>query len=162
VEPFPNKFLKDKHNEGAIQLISKPVQDLSTSFISSLGNGDLFFVDSSHTLGPAGEVTRIILELLPRLNKGVFIHFHDIQFPYDYPSIILERPLFFPHESVLLHAFLTFNSDFKILASLSMLHYKRQEHLREILNNYVPAIHEYGLRVEDGHYPSSVYLQRVK
>jgi len=64
-----------------------------------LAAGDLFFVDSTHTLGPAGEATRIILEFLPRLRKDVLIHFHDIVFPYDYTPDILDGAMFFPHES---------------------------------------------------------------
>jgi hypothetical protein len=47
------------------------------------------------------------------------------------------------------------------MASLSLLHHKKQEELKNIMDNYVPAIHEYGLRVKDGHFPTSIYLKRI-
>jgi len=162
VEPYPSDFLKNCQKGRIIKLIDEPIEHLEASCISNLEDGDLLFVDSTHTLGPAGEGSRIILELLPRLNVGVHIHFHDILFPYDYPSTILQRPQFFPHESVLLHAFLTYNDCFKIIASLSLLHYEKQIELQAILKNYVPARHEQGLRITKGDFPSSTYLRRTK
>jgi len=58
---------------------------------------NLFFVDSTHTLGPAGEASRIVLEFLPRLRTGVMIHFHEHHFPLRlFPKIFdgLEWSLF--------------------------------------------------------------------
>jgi hypothetical protein len=159
VEPYPTEFLKCANGQGKIKLIEKPVETLEYSFLSQLKNGGLFFVDSTHTLGPGGEVSRIILEILPRLSHGTYVHFHDILFPYDYPENILDSALFFGHESVLLHAFLTYNYRVKILASLSMLHYERQSELCEMLPHYNPRKTEYGLTTSEGHYPSSIYLQ---
>ena len=160
VEPYPTSFLCDAANKGAIRLERQQLQDTDPHLAESLHDGDLFFVDSSHVLGPAGEVSRIVLEWLPRLRKGVYIHFHDILFPYDYAPNILQRALFFSHESVLLHAFLALNSDFRILASLSMLHHKRCEQLKHLLPNYIPAEMDQGLIVAPGHFPSAIYLQR--
>jgi hypothetical protein len=160
IEPFPNDFLRHKHSQGFIRLISKPVQEIDADFVRELEAGDFFFVDSTHTLGPAGEVTRIILELLPRLNNGVFIHFHDVLFPYDFSDSILKKPLFFWHESALLQAFLTYNSTFTVLASLSLLHFKKQWELQALVPNYVPAVHQDGLKIKDGHYPSSIFIQK--
>jgi len=115
-------------------------------------------VDSSHTLGPAGEVSRIVLEMLPRLKASSWVHFHDIKFPYDYDRHILDSALFFSHESALLHAFLVYNNRFRILASLSMLHYIRPETLVKYLPNYKPARNDEGLNNDGGHFPSSIYL----
>jgi hypothetical protein len=161
VEPYPNGFLKSQAELGNIILIGQPVENLASSFVEALDDGDLFFVDSSHTLGPAGEVSRIILELLPNLKSGVFVHFHDICFPYDYHGGILDNPQFFPHESVLLHAFLAYNQLFEIVFSLSMLHHKAQAELKTILPNYRPARHEGGLLKVPGDFPSSTYLRRI-
>src|SRR5215472_187954 len=103
-------------------------QSVDLATIDELGPDSLFFVDSTHSLGPGGEVSRIILEMLPRLKPGASVHFHDITFPYDYARDVLET-LFFGHESVLLHAFLAFNSRFRVLAALSLLHYAAPERL---------------------------------
>jgi hypothetical protein len=158
VEPYPNPFLTAAAGTGNIELIPNPVEDLDYSFFAGLGAGDLFFVDSSHTLGPAGEVTRIILEMLPRLAAGVQVHFHDIWFPYDYSPRILSGDLFFWHESALLHAYLAFNARTRIVASLSILHHTRRAELAELLPNYRPWENQDGLALTAGHYPSSIFL----
>jgi hypothetical protein len=134
---------------------------LDLAQVDSLDNDVLFFVDSTHTLGPAGEVSRIILEMLPRLKTGARAHFHDIIFPYDYSRDLLSGALFFWHESVLLHAFLAYNDRFSVLASLSMLHYANPAALGRFLPNYRPAMNEEGLGISGGHFPSSTYLEVV-
>ncbi|HSQ03114.1 MAG TPA: hypothetical protein VLN59_03700, partial [Burkholderiales bacterium] len=121
----------------------------------------LFFVDSTHTLGPAGEVSRIILEMLPRLKAGAWVHFHDILFPYDYDRHILSESLFFQHESALLHGFLVGNQHYAIKASLSMLHYRKPRELATLLPRYTPAGNDEGLHIRAGHFPSSTYLSVV-
>lgn len=161
VEPYPTRYLVDEANQGGITLIKEMAQTLSLSTVEGLGDDLLFFVDSTHALGPAGEVSRIVLEMLPRLKSGACVHFHDITFPYDYSRHVLDSGLFFQHESVLLHAFLAFNSRFRLLAALSMLHYAAPETLAECLPNYRPAGNDGGLNVGKGHFPSSAYLQVV-
>lgn len=123
--------------------------------------GDLFFVDSSHTLAPAGELNLIILEMLPRLAPGVFAHFHDIYFPYDYGPDTLSTALFFSHETALLYAFLVMNRNFEIIASLSMLHHLRLDDLQRFFTDMRPALFAEGLTVQSGQFPSSVFLQRI-
>jgi hypothetical protein len=161
VEPYPTRFLIDEAGRGRITLIQEKAQALSLAYVESLGDDLLFFVDSSHTLGPAGEVSRIILEMLPRLKAGARVHFHDITFPYDYGRGVLDEALFFWHESALLHAFLAHNDRFGVLASFSMLHYADPAALARVLPNYKPAANDAGLNAGEGHFPSSTYLEVV-
>ena len=161
VEPYPTNFLLREAEVDRIKLVPQKAQALDLHAIEALSEDLLFFVDSSHTLGPAGEVTRIILEMLPRLKAGAWVHFHDIWFPFDYSRDILNGSLFFWHESPLLHAFLTYNSRFRLAASLSMLHYACPQSLAQYLPNYQPAKNIGGLRAGDGHYPCSAYLKVV-
>ena len=158
IEPYPTGYLRDAAARGEIVLVEQPVETMGLGFLRELGDGDLFFVDSTHTLGPGGEVSRIILEMLPRLAPGVYAHFHDITFPYDFQADVLEA-LFHWHESTLLLGFLTGNRRFGICASLSMLHFARRSWLREQFPGYRPRVEDRGLRVRDGHYPSSLYLR---
>ncbi len=162
IEPYPSDFLKQAEASGEIRLIEKPVELLEYTILNELEAGDFFFVDSTHTLGPGGEVSRIILEMLPRLAKDVYVHFHDIVFPYDYQGDILDSALFFWHETSLLHAFLTGNTNIKVLASLSMLHHAKQTELQNYLPNYQPRISSLGVTVREGDFPSSIYLQVLK
>ncbi len=161
IEPYPTDYLKAAAERGDIRLINRPVEDIGLEFFSDLGDGDLFFVDSTHTLGPAGEVTRIILEMLPRLAPGVFVHFHDINFPYDYTPWTLTETMFFWHESPLLHAFLCMNRGFAVRASLSLLHQDRLPGLQAVFPRYRPMPMSHGLLAGDGDRPSSIYLQAV-
>jgi predicted O-methyltransferase YrrM len=161
VEPYPTPYLVAEANRGSITLLREMAQTLSLSTVEGLGDDVLFFVDSTHALGPAGEVSRIMLEMLPRLKSGAYAHFHDITFPYDYSRHVLDSALFFQHESVLLHAFLAFNRRFRLLAALSMLHYAAPEALTESIPNYRPAGNDGGLNVGQGHFPSSAYLRVV-
>jgi hypothetical protein len=161
VEPYPTEFLVREQRRGRITLIREKAQLLDLALVSGLGADLLFFVDSTHTLGPAGEVSRIIAEMLPRLKAGARVHFHDITFPYDYNRDLLRSRLFFWHESVLLHAFLAYNARFRILASLSMLHYSSPLALRQYLPNYEPEDNDEGLGDGTRHFPSSTYLQVV-
>ena len=106
--------------------------------LTGLKPGDLLFVDSTHAVKPGGDVNYLILEVLPRLQAGVWVHFHDISFPYDYePSLF--KTLFFWAESTLLQAFLACNPRYAIVLSLSMLHHARQTELKEILPSYQPC-----------------------
>ncbi len=164
IEPYPSEYLRRLAHTGQITLRAEKMQDVDRAIVEELEEGDLFFVDSSHTLGPAGEASRLVLEFLPRLRPGVRIHFHDIHFPYDYGPLIFEGnegSFFFHHETILLLAFLTMNHDFSILASLYQLHIQRTEDLQKLLPHYQPARHQDGVAVLPGHIPGSIYLKRI-
>ena len=161
IDPYPTSYLKRLGDAGTIDLIEEEAQDVSMNVFSPLVAGDLFFVDSTHTLGPAGEVTRIVLDVLPNLPAGVWVHFHDIGFPYDYSRHILSTDLFFAHETALLLAFLTYNPHYRLEVSLSMLHYFASADLSALLPRYRPAGNREGLEASPGHFPSSAYLRSV-
>lgn len=130
----------------------------------TLGEGDLLFIDSTHTVKPGSEVNLIILEVLSRLAKGVYVHFHDIYFPYDYKRALMSDGLFFSNESVLLHAFLIGNAHYVIRTSLSMLHYAVPSEFEKLLSGYKPQENDFGLRsgnIEGRHFPSSLYIQKI-
>lgn len=162
IEPYPTDFLRERHESGEITLIPKKAEDVGLETMTGIGKDDLLFVDSSHTVKPGGHVSRIILEVLPRLEAGCWVHFHDVWFPYDYHYKILSQSLFFWHESVLLQAFLTNNCKYEIFVSLCMLHHSRCEELPRCLPNYRPAPHDHGVRLSAGHFPTSIYLRTVK
>jgi len=129
--------------------------------MTNIKKGDLLFIDSTHMVKPGSEMAMIITEILPRLAKGVYVHFHDITFPYDYPRHLLTRDLFFPNETVMLYAFLLNNPHFVIKASLSMLHYASRAKMKKLLPNYNPATDNFGLEKTKGHYPSSIFLETI-
>ncbi len=156
VDPFPTSFLNDTADAGHITLVVDRAQDVPEALLLS---ADLFFVDSTHTVKPDSEVNRIVLDILPGIAPGTWVHFHDITFPYDYTQRVLTDDLFFPNESCLLHAFLIDNHRYAIRVALSMLHDARPKELSALLPDYLPRPHVYGLKTGSGHFPSASYLQ---
>ena len=164
VDPFPTEYLKAAAGRAEIRLYPEPAQTVDLSELTSLDEGDLLFVDSTHTVKAGSEVTRLILEVLPRLRRGVFVHFHDITWPYDYSPGLLDGNLFFWEETALLQAFMVGNSGVTVRMSLSMLHHQRAGDLQALLPHYRPQPMVDGLfsaSRADAHFPSSTYLQRL-
>ena len=165
IEPYPSDYLRNMDKSGKLRLVCKKAQEVDRDVLLELGDGDLFFVDSTHTVKAGSEVNRIILDLLPRLKSGTYVHFHDINFPYDYQRGLLSGDLFHWSEGSLLQAFLADNPRYTIRASMSMLHYARADQLRKLLPRYRPASNWYGLTpgmMDDGDSPASIYLQVVR
>lgn len=163
VEPYPSEYLKKMAKEGKINLISEAAQTVDLEKLIDLKAGDLFFVDSTHTVKVGSEVNRIVLEVLPRLAKGVFVHFHDIYFPYDYQRH-LESFAFFWSESTLLHAFLINNPNYTIRQSQSMLHYEAKKQLQSYFPNYNPQEDQEGLPKKNAQgrdFPAATYLEVI-
>ena len=166
IDPFPTDYLRAAAKRGDINLMELKAQTVPLDTMLDLGAGDLLFVDSTHTVKPGSEVNRIILEVLPRLALGAYIHFHDIYFPFDYAPSLLSEDLFFWNETPLLYAFLVGNSSVRLRLSLSMVHSARPDELRRQFSDYRPhppqVIRNGTLDSHDpSHYPSSVYLQVV-
>jgi len=164
VEPYPRDWLR----HAPVTLIDTPVQQVGLDTFQSLEAGDLLFIDSSHAIQTGGDVNYLILEVLPRLKTGVLVHFHDINFPYDYPRDALTA-LGSCQENALLHAFLAGNQRFQVLFCLSLMHYERPGALQRIFPEYKPQGNEQGLRADaypafgeiQEHFPSSLYLSVV-
>ena len=92
-----------------------PAETIPLAEFQKLKAGDILFVDTTHTVKIGSEVNRLILQVLTRLNQGVFVHFHDIFTPWEYPRYVPERQRGFWAEQYLLEAFLTENPRFEVL-----------------------------------------------
>jgi hypothetical protein len=91
------------------------VQEVSASEFKVLQRNDILFIDSSHVSKPGSDVNYLLTEVLPLLNSGVIIHFHDIYYPFEYTKeYLLELKLLWS-EVYSVHNFLLFNDSFKIL-----------------------------------------------
>jgi len=138
IEPFPHAKLR---SIAGINLIEKDVQEVDCSLFEALGAGDVLFIDTTHALKIDGDVSYLYLEILPRLNKGVIVHIHDIPFPYNTPfpaeTWVFDRewPVFWT-EAMLLQAFLCHNSEFQIRLSLPFIRFKEEEFLRGSILGY--------------------------
>ena len=80
IEPFRSAEVP----QGA-QVIDMELQNLDLTLFDGHQDGDLLFIDSSHVTIPYGNIITELLLILPRLQPGVIVHFHDVFFPFDYP-----------------------------------------------------------------------------
>jgi predicted O-methyltransferase YrrM len=81
VDPHPRVEL----GTVADRRIEEPVEEISLEVFESLQSGDILFVDNSHRAFTNSDVTVVFMDILPKLNPGVLVHFHDIFLPADYP-----------------------------------------------------------------------------
>jgi hypothetical protein len=102
-------------------LLKQPVELLDTEYFLKLQENDILFIDSSHVSKTGSDVNFEILDVLPILNKGVIIHFHDIDLPNEYCKALFTTPSFrnFWTESYLLQAFLSCNTDYKVILPMA-------------------------------------------
>ncbi len=124
IDPFPLPVLK-RGLPGVSELIEDKVQNVPLELFTSLGEGDILFIDSTHVLREGGDVQVEYCEILPRLAPGVLVHVHDISLPKAYPRVYFERHQLYWNEQYLLQAFLAFNSRFKVVwpGNYMMLNY---------------------------------------
>ncbi|HVU58953.1 MAG TPA: class I SAM-dependent methyltransferase [Puia sp.] len=120
IEPEPQYCLdkvlkKEDYKSKGVTLIRERVQKVSPEEFKILGENDILFIDSSHVSKPGSDVNFLLTQVLPILNKGVIIHFHDIYYPFEYTKeYLLELKLLWS-EVYSLHNFLLFNNSFKII-----------------------------------------------
>jgi hypothetical protein len=119
IEPFEQPWLE----ETGVVVVRRRVEELGVALFSELEKDDLLFIDSSHVIRPQGDVLFEYLELLPTLKAGVIVHIHDIFSPRDYPKAWVRDEVRLWNEQYLLEAFLTGNTQWKVLAALNHLHH---------------------------------------
>lgn len=132
VEPYPNRLLRllRDGDQQQVRLIDKKVQDVPLEVFLSLESGDLLFIDSSHVVKCGSDLHFIFFEILPRLKPGVFVHFHDVFFPFDYPSEWLMKGQYW-NENYFLRAFLSYNTEWSIRFFNSYVHFEFGDFIRE-------------------------------
>ena len=156
IEPYPSNFIKKNTK---IKLIKKKLQHCDIKIFEDLSAGDFLFVDSTHTLKIGSDVSKIYLEIIPKLKPGVIIHIHDIFFPYNY-SRDINNTIFQWLETQMLQALLIDNSKIEILFCMSHLHYDFSNALKEIFPMYKPQSDIDGIAINSDKrfFPSSIYL----
>ena len=135
IEPHPNEVLKARF-PGLARLIEKPAQQVPLTEFEALEENDILFIDSSHVLAIGSDVQYEILEILPRLKKGVVVHFHDIFTPREYPREWAQEMNRYWTEQYILQAFLAFNDSFEVLLSPQYLHTYHPESMEAAFSCY--------------------------
>jgi hypothetical protein len=138
VEPNPKRLLSRlaPGDQGRLTIIPRGVQALAPEELAAMVEpGDFLIIDSTHVAKAGSDVCWLILHTLPLLQAGVFVHLHDIFWPFEYPDLWLEERRDWT-EAYLLHAFLIENDAWEITLFNSYLWSERPEAIpAELLND---------------------------
>ena len=144
IEPFENKWLENLN----LEIIRKPLEQISLNWNEELNENDIFFLDSSHIIRPDGDVIKFYLEILPNLKSGVIVHIHDIFTPKNYLANWTFDKVRLWNEQYLLEGILANSEKYKILLSLN---YLKNNHYKNLANK-CPYL-------ESSSEPGSIYLK---
>ncbi|WP_431236996.1 class I SAM-dependent methyltransferase [Mycolicibacterium aichiense] len=147
IEPYENEWLEQIDG---VTVIREKVEDCDVSIFKDLAANDILFIDSSHIIRPHGDVVFEYLQLLPQINDGVIVHIHDIFSPKNYPAPWVVDQVKFWNEQYLLEAFLTSNSDWKVIGALNFLKHHHYDDLKATC-----------LFLSEDREPGSFYIQRT-
>jgi hypothetical protein len=140
IEPYPALLMSliKESDKNKVTVIPQNLQEVSLSVFDSLCRDDFLFIDSTHVSKIDSDVNWILFEILPRLASGVYIHIHDIFYPFEYPKEWLYEGKAW-NEAYAVRAFLQYNSAFGIvLMNTFMEHFYDaffQEHMPLCLKN---------------------------
>jgi predicted O-methyltransferase YrrM len=117
IEPYEMPWLEKL----PVEVIRGKVEDVSLAVFEQLGPNDILFIDSSHMIRPQGDVLFEFLQILPIIKPGVLVHVHDVFTPRDYLKEWIVDIHCQWNEQYLLEAFLSCNSQFRILGAVNLL-----------------------------------------
>ena len=117
IEPYPDRLysLLSASDRSVSTIHVQQVQEVALSVFDQLEAQDILFIDSSHVAKVGSDVTFLLLRILPRLKRGVIVHFHDIFYPFSYPASWIREGRAW-NESLMLRAFLVGNPQFQLVA----------------------------------------------
>lgn len=123
VEPYPERLfsLMSESDKQTSEVIESFVQGVPLKKFQELDAGDILFIDSTHVSKTGSDVNYLFFEILPHLKPGVFIHFHDIFYPFEYPKNWVMQGRNW-NENYFLKAFLMYNEAFQIILFSDYMH----------------------------------------
>jgi len=147
IEPYEESWLEQFPK---IELIREKIENIDIQLFKDLNENDFLFIDSSHMIRPQGDVLHEYLTIIPSLNKGVYIHVHDIFTPHDYLDRWIKESVIFWNEQYLLEALLTDSSSLKVVAALNLLS-------RKYVNDFTKVCPHF----DNSREPGSFYMKKV-
>jgi predicted O-methyltransferase YrrM len=100
----------------ADRIVQQPLEQVPAAYFrEALGRDDVLFIDSSHHVCVGNDVVRLVLNILPALETGVVVHFHDVFLPYEYPRAWMIDFRWTWNEQYLVQALLQGSRQFEVL-----------------------------------------------
>jgi predicted O-methyltransferase YrrM len=121
IEPYPDRLRSLLRKNDDVEVLESPVQDIPVDRFTKLEAGDILFIDSTHVVKTGSDVHYEIFEVLPRLQAGVMVHFHDVPYPFEYPQEWIFGDNYSWNEAYFVRAFLMYNRAFSIFFSGSYM-----------------------------------------
>lgn len=122
VDPDPERMMRllREEDKAKLKLTKSRLQDMDPEFFTTLQANDILFIDSTHVAKTGSDVLYLFFDLLPRLNRGVVIHIHDISWPFEYSREWIKEGRSW-NEAYFLRAFLMHNRAYEIVLCNSWL-----------------------------------------
>lgn len=132
IDPNPERLYTALHkgDKKKTKIITEKVQTLSPSSFDKLEAGDLLFIDDSHVSKFGSDVNYMFFDVLPRIKKDVYIHIHDIPYPFEYSYQWVVEDKRNWNEAYIVRAMLTDSTKYKILIWSSYLKAAHKEALK--------------------------------
>ena len=87
IDPHPDLAMKTVgQTRPGLRIIGQKLQGVDLAVFDALDANDILFIDSTHVLKTGSDVCIELFEILPRLKPGVVVHFHDMFWPFEYPT----------------------------------------------------------------------------
>jgi hypothetical protein len=138
VEPYPMAFLEQRPG---IEVVKKRAQEIETSFFNDrLQDGDMLFIDSTHTVKHDSDCLHIYLRILPGIRTSTTVHVHDIYLPNPFPFQRMRDEQIYWNEQYLLYSYLLGNSRTSVVFG-SQYNFRRNRDALELLmhGRYLPG-----------------------
>jgi predicted O-methyltransferase YrrM len=140
IEPYPREFLK-RAVPRLDRLIVKKAQEMPLAFFNDeLGNGDILFIDTTHTVKIGSDCIYLYLKILPYLKPKVMIHAHDIFLPRAFPQDWALIEQLYWTEPYLLYALLLDNPKFRVMYGAQYHMARHHDRLEAMMGGKYPAI----------------------
>jgi hypothetical protein len=137
IEPFPERLDSLLQHEPRTTVLRQPVQQVPLAVFSELAARDVLFVDSSHVVKIGSDLHHLLFQVLPVLQPGVVIHFHDIFWPFEYPEAWYRVGRAW-NEAYFLRLLLSYSQQFRIVCFNSYLNACAEPKMRACLGEGVP------------------------
>jgi len=140
IDPDPSRLRARMRpgDERRVTIVEQPVQAVPLALYDELRAHDVLFIDSTHVMKTGSDVNHLLFSVLPRLASGVWVHVHDVAFPFEYPREWVEEGRAW-NEAYAWRAFLSYNAAFEIQVMNTCLEFLApdwfQEHMPLCLRN---------------------------
>jgi hypothetical protein len=139
IDPNPPDFVT--RITGVSEIVAQPVQTLAPEYFNErLSDGDIVFIDSTHTVKHGSDCLHLYLSILPRLRHTVLVHVHDVYLPVTAPEQHLRDWQIYWTEQYLVMAYLLENRRAAVLYGSSYHLERNTERLRAFMHGrYEPG-----------------------